>query len=286
MRRFPAGRHGAKKSWVVPEQRPLCVPMTEHWVSYFYNVNGKLASIFLDIHLRNIAPDAARPWLLWLWVYFKQPRTDGLSSSEEFPTLCAIEDKVNNAIGHRCEAVWIGRITTDGRRELYYYSSNPGRFDATVADLMSSFPGYEFDHGSQHDPAWNQYLNVLFPPDDDLQKILNREVLDVMDNNGDQPEIPREVLHWAYFPTEVNRSEFEAAVQTKEYTVGSKSHQPESENPYGICIGKTQKCTSDAIDKSVLELRRLARRCHGEYDGWEAQVMPDAESEEPFGKPN
>jgi regulator of RNase E activity RraB len=71
-----------------------------------------------------------------------------------------------------------------------------------------------------------------------------------------------------------------------EYTLGSKSHQPESENPYGVCFGKIQKCTSDAIDKSVLELRNLAHRFHGEYDGWEAQVMIGTESEEPFGKPN
>ncbi len=260
--------------------------MTDHWVSYFYNVNGKLASIFLDIHLRNIAPDSARPWLLWLWVHLKQPRPDGLSSSEEFPTLRAIEDRVNNAISQGCQAVWIGRITTDGRREFYYYAPNSGTFDATVADIMNSFPGYEFDHGSQQDPAWNQCLSVLFPPEDDLQKILNREVLDVMENNGDQPEIPREVLHWAYFPTEVNRSDFEAAVQTKQYTLLSKSHQHEGENPYGVCFGKIQQCTSDAIDKSVLELRKLALRFQGEYDGWEAQVMPAAKAEESFGKPN
>jgi len=261
-------------------------PMTEHWVSYFCNVNGKVASIFLDIDLRNIAPDTGRPWLLWLWIYFKQPRPDGLSSSEEFPALCAIEDKVNNAIGPNCRALRAGRITTDGRREFYYYAPNSSRFDATVADLMKSVPGYEFDHGIQHDPAWNQYLNVLFPSDDDLQKILNREVLDVMENKGDQPEIPREVLHWAYFPTEINRADFEAAVQTKGYRINSKSHQPEGENPYGLCLGKVQQCTSDAIDVSVLELRKLSQLFKGEYDGWESQVMPDDESEKPASKPN
>jgi uncharacterized protein (TIGR01619 family) len=260
--------------------------MTEHWVSYFCNVNGKLASIFLDIDRRNIAPDSGRAWLLWIWVYFKQPRPDGLSSSEEFTALCAIEDKLNAAMQEHCRAFLAGRITTEGRREFYYYGPNSSRFDATVADLMKSFPSYEFDHGSQHDPAWNQYLNVLFPSDDDLQKILNREVLDVMENKGDQPEIPREVLHWAYFPTEVNRSDFEAAVQTKEYRIDSKSHQPEGENPYGVCFGKVQKCTRDAIDKSVLDLRKLAQRFQGEYDGWEAQVMPETESQEPSGKPN
>jgi Family of unknown function (DUF695) len=143
--------------------------MTEHWASYFCNVNDKLASVFLDIHLRNCAPDPDRPWLLWVWVDFKQPRHDGLSSREEFATLCAIEDKLKLALMHDGQTLLGGRITTDGRREFYYHAPNAGTFEAALKSAMSSFPDYEFDFGTQHDPQWNQYLNVLFPSEDDLQ---------------------------------------------------------------------------------------------------------------------
>ena len=255
--------------------------MTEHWASYLCNVNGKLASIFLDIHLRNIAPDAGRPWLLWVWVYFKEPRLDGLSSSEEFPTLCAIEDKLNDSMKQGGRCVLGGRITTEGRREFYYYGPNADGFEGAARAALCSFQDYEFDVGTQHDPQWNQFLNVLFPSDDDLQKILNREVLDLMEKHGDQPELPREVMHWAYFPAELNRSQFQLAVQGIGYRIESASHFPEDENPYGLCFAKIQECTSQAIDQSVLQLAKLSRNFGGEYDGWEAQLMSEEERDSP-----
>ncbi len=247
--------------------------MIEHWASYFSNVNNKLASIFLDIHLRNVAPDSARPWLLWVWIYFKRPRHDGLSSSEEFATLCAIEDKLNLTLMKDGHTVLGGRITTDGRREFYYYASSADAFEAALKGAMNSFPDYDFDFGTQHDPQWNQYVNVLFPSDDDLQKILNREVLDVMEKEGDQPETPREVMHWAYFPSEKNRTDFEGAVRANEYRLDSENHHPESENPFGVCFAKIQSCTGEAIDNAVMALLKLAKQHHGDYDGWEAQVI-------------
>jgi uncharacterized protein (TIGR01619 family) len=260
--------------------------MTEHWAAYLCNVNDKLASIFLDLELRNTVPDTGRPWLLWVWVYFKQPRPDGLSSTEEFSTLCAIEDELNDAMWRNCQAMLAGRITTQCRREFYYYGPRPDAFQSAVAEALRSFNTYEFDQGTQHDPQWQQYLNVLYPSPDDLQRILNREVLDVMGKEGDQPQTPREVLHWSYFPKEDNRSDFKAAVQAKGYRIDSESHHPESDNPYGICFGKVQKTGAEAIDESVLELAKLSERFQGEYDGWEAQVMSDEVAEKPGAKPN
>ena len=259
--------------------------MTEHWAAYLCNVNDKLASIFLDLDLRNTAPDAGRPWLLWVWVYFKQPQQDGLSSNEEFATLCEIEDKLNAAMTQSCQAMLAGRITTQGRREFYYYGPKPGEFQS-AAEALRLFDGYEFDHGTQHDPQWHQYLNVLYPSPDDLRRILNREVRDVLETEGDQPETPREVLHWSYFPAESNRSDFKAAVQRKGYTVESESHYPEGENAYCICYGKIQQSTAKAIDDSVLELNKLSERFHGEYDGWETQVVSDEGTEKSSSKPN
>lgn len=260
--------------------------MTEHWAAYFCNVNGKLASIFLDLDLRNTVPDAGRPWLLWVWVYFRHPRPDGLSSSEEFDSLCMIEDKLTAATKRGCGAVLAGRITTQGRREFYYYGSNLDAFNSVVAGAMESFDSYEFDRGTQHDPQWNQYLSVLYPSPDDLQRILNREVLEVMEKEGDRPEEARQVRHWSYFSEESDRATFKIVVQTKGYVVDSESHYPEGENPYCICYGKIQQSTAEAIDASVLELRRLSEQFRGEYDGWEAQVVSDESAGETSSKPN
>jgi len=73
--------------------------MGDNWKPYLCNVNGKIASIFVNLGLQNEAPLASKPWLLWTWVYFKTPRPDGLSESKEAPTLFNIEDALEQCLG-------------------------------------------------------------------------------------------------------------------------------------------------------------------------------------------
>jgi len=82
--------------------------MADNWDSYFCNVNDVLASIFLNLELRKIAPNSKKPNLLWIWVYMKSPREDGLSSQSEFEMLSAIEDQLTEMMTHKFDAVFCG----------------------------------------------------------------------------------------------------------------------------------------------------------------------------------
>ena|SRR5882762_5593326 len=84
--------------------------MSEEWDSYFCNVNDKLASIRVDLGIRSTVPDPHRPWLLWVWVYFERPRTDGLSSSDEFDKLVLLEDTLQAALEKKCGVVHHSRF--------------------------------------------------------------------------------------------------------------------------------------------------------------------------------
>jgi uncharacterized protein (TIGR01619 family) len=247
--------------------------MPSGWNSYLCNVNDNLASILLNLDLRGSAPDAAKPHLLWVWVYFQHPRPDGLSSREEFDTLNSIQDKLTASIEQRCRAILSGRVTTDGHREFYFYASDPRPFEEAVKESMASFEGYKFDFDQQEDPDWDQYLNVLFPSDEDLQRIANREVLEALKRNGDALQSPREILHWAYFKTENDRSDFRNSAQTLGYRVDSESEFKEKNYPYAICVGKEQDIQSDALDDAVIDLFRAAKSADGDYDGWESPVV-------------
>jgi len=62
------------------------------WKPYLCRVNGELASVLVNLDLRNTVPISTKPWLVWAWVYFQSPRTDGLSSNSEAPILYEMED--------------------------------------------------------------------------------------------------------------------------------------------------------------------------------------------------
>ena len=99
-----------------PPQALRMETMPNKWDSYFANVNGELASLFVDLGIRDKSPDPGRPHLVWCWVYMNQPREDGLSSADEAQTLWTIEEDITASV--RGKATFVGRITTAGRREI------------------------------------------------------------------------------------------------------------------------------------------------------------------------
>src|SRR5260370_16866397 len=247
--------------------------MSEDWNFYLCNVNDVLASVFLELGLRNLVPDKSKSNLPWVWVYLKWPCEDGLSGSSEFDSLKGIEEKLTETMMERFDAVLCGRITTDGRREFYYYAPRSERLEAAVEDAMSQFRDYESDCGSKADPEWRQYLQVLYPSGEDRQRIENRKLLEVLEQKNDTLKKPRDVCHWIYFRTEADREGFWNAFSQLEYRVQSQPPRDRSDFPFGLCIVRFQSVNPTELDNAVIELFRLAKKHRGDYDGWETQVI-------------
>ncbi len=110
----------------------------------------------------------------------KSPRPDGLSSQEEADTLWKLEDNLTTTLEKELNAVFVGRITSQGRREFYFYAPQTPENDGVIDRSLSSFSRYEYETGTQDDPSWHQYLSVLYPPEEGVQKIENRCVLEVL----------------------------------------------------------------------------------------------------------
>src|SRR5713101_5141418 len=185
--------------------------MTDNWKSYILRVNESLASIFVNLGLRDEVPVTSKPWLLWAWVYFQSPRPDGLSDSKEAPTLFKIEDALTAQVSRTCRAVLSGRITTEGWREFYFYGEAKDGFADGASTALAGFEGYRFDVGQQEDSLWEQYLNVLYPSPENFQRIANMDLLDVLVEKGDVLAVAREVQHWMHFRAESSRSSFRDA---------------------------------------------------------------------------
>lgn len=246
--------------------------MAENWKPYLSNVNGKLASILVDLGLREVVPIPSKPWLLWTWVYFHSPRADGLSDSKEAPTLYRIEDSLNVNVARASQAIPCGRITTEGRREFYFYGETKNGFRHAVEAAMTGFEGYRFDAGEQEDRLWEQYLDVLYPSPENFQRIANTDLLDVLVEKGDILTVAREVQHWMYFRSEESRALFRDAAAAAGFRIVSESN-PEGELAFGISVARVQSVEQSSIDHTVSELLKLSQRFNGEYDGWETPIV-------------
>jgi hypothetical protein len=251
--------------------------LSDEWDFYFARVNDAVSSIFVDLGIRPDAPIEKRPWLLWVWVEMQSARPDGLSSNDEAPKLHALGESLDSMISVTCGAQLVGRITGGGRREFYFYATEPGELDKATANAMKSFDTYKYETGSSFQPDWEQYINLLYPSHSNLERMQNRRLLEALEAQGDVHEVPRKVDHWLYFAGEAARTTCRETLLAIEFGLQDESMSEDVDDPlpYVLVVSRVDPVDSHSINGITLELARLASEHGGSYDGWGCDVMKE-----------
>jgi hypothetical protein len=247
--------------------------LSNEWDFYFARVNEAVSSIFVDLGIRADVPIEKRPWLLWAWVLLQAPKPDGLATNEEGRTLHEIGEALDSRVSATCGAQLVGRITGNGRREFYFYGTDPGELTASVASVMKEFPVYEYESGSTFQPEWDQYL-TLYPSATNLERMQNRRMLEALALQGDAHQVPRKVEHWLYFADEATRNACRDTLVAIEFAVEDEgmSEEEGDDMPYALVVSRIDSVDSHTINGITLELARLAGEYCARYDGWECPV--------------
>ncbi len=245
----------------------------EDWDFYFSNVDDIIGSFYVDLGLVKVAPLIDNPNLVWVSVNMNNPREDGLSSNEEFDTLSVIEDRLQQFVLSKHNSTYVGRLTTDGRRDFYFYMGDTMLYDKTISESMIAFPAYTFGFGIKEDSQWEQYLNFIYPNPKQFQSIQNRRVVDNLEKNGDSLVKARPVDHWIYFKTDGDRTDFLKKIEPLKFDIVSRDEKTSfGAFPYKLHISRVDNVDLDSVDDYVLDLWEFANECNGDYDGWETSV--------------
>lgn len=254
-------------------------PKAEHqeeWEFYFSNVNDKLASIMVDLGLRTVAPMTDKPNVVWVSVKMNNPREDGLSSQEESGILGDIEDALIDKIISKHNSIYVGRLTSSGDRDLYFYFGDTTLYDKTISEVMVAYPKYQFDFGAKEDKNWGGYFDFLYPLPQQFQSIQNRRVIDQLQKGGDKLTKEREVFHWIYFKSDSDREKFLEKIKNDNFSVVDKgSDKSWGEFAYRLQIKRVDKVDQNSVDEYVIYLWKIANEIGGEYDGWETSIERD-----------
>ena len=244
----------------------------DQWDFYFTKIDGDLGSIFFNETLAKRAPVPNHDALIYVRLFMRNARPDGLSSQEESETLTAIEDALDGALAST-GAIYVGRATYAGQRDLFFYATDGDQTVGAAAATMKKFPDYEIDIGGWDEPDWKTYRNYLYPGERDRQRIENRKVCEGLEKHGDSLTKKREIAHWAYFPDARERDEFVALTKKLGYQLRSKLEPGEHQNQFGASITRDDYASWDEINEVTLELFELAKGLGGDYDGWDSPVV-------------
>ncbi|MEK6258473.1 MAG: DUF695 domain-containing protein [Planctomycetota bacterium] len=253
--------------------------MSDNWEMYFATVDDSSAQMLIDLGIAPTVPDPERPMLLWMWLQLKSPTEEGFASDEEEPRLVEIEDSFIDAVELTTGAVLVGRVTTCGRRQFYFYAKSSEGFEDSVAEAMEAFAddGYEYETGAEEDDEWAHYTEVLYPEPADLQEIFNQRVIEQLSESGDPLTPSRTVEHYANFANEEDRAAFASSAEAAGFKKLSEELSDEDDEllPFGVTLQRDHAVDWDTIDEMTFTLFELAGEHNGQYEGWGSPVVTD-----------
>ena len=246
--------------------------LPQNWDFFMCRIEGAPASIRTNLALIEVAPLEGLSQRLQFYIKMQNPRPDGLSSNEEYPILCDIED----ALGDKAEAigaVLAGVVRSEGFLELWFYTQNAEALAKTCEDALQTFEGYQSGYNIAEDPEWEDYFGFLYPDEFSYQTMQNRKVLMQLKKNGDKMEVPREIDHFIYFKEAAQQQDFAKEAEAKGFKVRFNDDEFVEERKaegkeYPYMVEATREDSPLAIDDIVWDLLELASPFEGNYDGW------------------
>ncbi|MEJ8802652.1 DUF695 domain-containing protein [Pontibacter sp. H249] len=245
------------------------------WDVYFCYLEDTPAFISVDLGLYDLAPLPDKPHLIEVVVGLLTTNEDGFPDNEEWTKLEEIEDVLVNSFEQKLEAVFVGKTLNSGRRGLYFYSGDTLLVEQMVDELREQFPEYTFEHQLTEDPNWEVFFEYLYPDEESLLRIHNNKILQLLEEQGDQPFVPRKITYTLYFRTAEDRAAAKYEITNSGFEVEEEIESEEYELPFSLVLSNQSKADEETIYLTTEMLMQLAIKHDGEFDGWETQIVQE-----------
>ncbi|MDH5178160.1 MAG: DUF695 domain-containing protein [Gammaproteobacteria bacterium] len=244
--------------------------MQDTWHMFAASMGEDQAWIAYNHDFSDVADTDQRNLSFRVRVQIKDPTPAGLPTNEEFPHLSALDESLEEAMVS-LGGIYVGRVTVAGYRYFYYYLDDKEEQAVSLVDEKADLSGYELEYLSETDQAKAVYWNELYPTEDDWQVVKDLMVLDSLADNGDNSDISREVMHWAYFANEEQALAYKAWVDAQGYRLVNLG-KTEEDDRFVVQFSHTGTMHLGDITFHTISANRMARELDGEYDGWETSI--------------
>ncbi len=245
--------------------------MSNDWGNYLCDIDGKPASVILDMGIAEEAPVEDLPVMAYAGVDLVSPNADGLSSQAEFDRLLALEDALLEELcdnGQTCAhgLVFVGSVTSDRRRDFFFYIAEDLNWQERIRTATERFSDYTWYAGATAEPDWDTYFDLLYPDDRSRDAMENEKIRNSLEEEGDDLSIPRSIDHFLSFNSEEDRDAFRAEAENLGFAAELDSNAHRMEGNY--CVRLTRQDSPEDLDPVTWELNELGGAHGGSYGGW------------------
>jgi len=249
---------------------------------YFTDRAGCPFSTFVDLEAHRHAPLESHPVALRARVLMRDPRPDGLRSGAEAPALFAFEDRLVARLRETLDAVYVGRVVGGVRTEILFYV--PLAMEAEPAAVVSDLEPYGVSFTRVLDRSWLEY-GELYPDEREWQQITDHRLLQVLEEKGDQPDVPRQVDHLVLFGARPAAESAAHVLARRGFAFFSGDPVRERDGTFAVEFHRVETCHARDVRRFVDEILDIVLPLGGSYDGWGCEVQAPARGSDGAGGP-
>jgi hypothetical protein len=246
---------------------------TEEWDNYLATVDGKAASVLVDMGLFNTAPDKRYPYVVITGPQTQIPGKKGIPNKQEIADLEQILDVTTNFITGVTAKVLAGTFTYNNQRLNYYYVKDTvGVRNAILRVYNRNFKGYNFVIRMKYDPQWLNYITFLYPSEETRGVMENNKIITRLLESGDSLTTKRNINFAACFTSDSARASFTSYVQEKGYSLQKTVAVKNTPFPLCTIFYQYNRINIDSINIFSADIKREVKKHGGQYNGWDATI--------------
>jgi hypothetical protein len=141
---------------------PGSLPETEDvWSNLSGTLQGLPALVMLHTALRPLAGHPSYDYRLTVSIPYNA-RDDGLpASTEDYETACELGERLTEQLQKGQQSLLALTITTQGRRELVFYTARAGAALIRLEDARKELPGAQLKSTLERDTFWGRFRTFL-----------------------------------------------------------------------------------------------------------------------------
>lgn len=226
--------------------------------------NSELISIEVEIDSEDF--EGSNPWLFSVFV--KSNNID--EKSDSFDEFLETKESIIIALEHSGLAKYVGTRVNEGWHEFYFYAKESKNLESPVARMLKE-SGYKYECSVVKDAKWDFYSKNLFPTELEFHNIQSDKIIFLLEEEGDDRTVPRDVEHYISFDTATQKERFIQNALSCGFEFKDDISSEEFE--HGVALVKEHCVVNEEVRRVVEELFELIKKEHGCYEGWSTTLV-------------
>ena len=215
--------------------------------------------VSIEVYLDEKENKENNPWIFSVFIKYDAFNSSDDKLEEFFET----KESLIIALENENRATYVGNRLVGDWSEIYFYANDSKELDAITAKILKPSE-YIYESNVARDKDWDFFDHNIFPTDLELAVMQSTHIISLMQEEGDDISISREVEHYASFDMRGQKDRFvEKAVDAG---FKFKDDISSEDFDYGVAFTKEHNLTIEEVEKAITPFIELIKEENGEYE--------------------